>query len=539
MFREFFGILKRFRQIIDSQANLTQIEKGSVLSVAALIGIESAFAENFIIQKILASTIVSPLSRSLLNKVASGKITYYQMFQRDLNLLLTSKKIKDFNIVKHAGDIHPNKVNLLLSIEGAHSLQGLPDSSSEKEKANSILSNFNTIKQNQDYRFHHLTLTHLTRQSACVHCFGVKMEMLGADLMPDIRFQPDPLKKGISALGMELIALSYDDIQSKRILIDIKHMSFFSRMQFYKMREQNGWNKIPIVVSHAGVTGTSFKKAKVEKIIKASDGLSCDQVFWNKAEGLCNTSFNPWTINLFREDILEVLQSNGLIGISLDQRIVGYGEIFGEYISPQEIEDLNLYSRLELVKPESLDNMSAEESIKPVFEEFLMDLEVLEILHYETKVDESAKTHIEDKAWLGGETLFDLDISSNLILGGKASHIDYLANNIIYILKTGFENKFDGEDGRPDVLDCVCIGSDLDGLIDAMNFPGSSNDISTNENNWITIDEYASLQAQLVLSITKCIDADEFMLSRNMDVDKVVYKIMVENGRRFLEKNFV
>ena len=39
------------------------------------------------------------------------------------------------------------------------------------------------------------------------------------------------------------------------------------------------------------------------------------------------TVFNPWTINLFDEDILEIVESSGMIGIIMDERVLGYGKL--------------------------------------------------------------------------------------------------------------------------------------------------------------------------------------------------------------------
>ncbi len=76
---------------------------------------------------------------------------------------------------------------------------------------------------------------------------------------------------------------------------------------------------------------------------------------------------------------------------------------------------------------------------------------------------------------LSGDLLFDLDKKENeeeevkLTISGN-SHIDYLACNIFHIIKVGLHKKFDGTEGKPDVTNCICLGSDLDGIVDAMNF---------------------------------------------------------------------
>jgi hypothetical protein len=539
LYREVRGILKKFRQIIDSQANLTQIEKRSVLSVVALIGMETAFADNFVIQKILGSRIVSPLSRKLLRKVAAGEITYYKMFRRDLDQLLLSKKIKEFKIISTIDELDPILVNVVLSVEGAHSFQNEPDKNSESDKGKSILSNFQKFKDEQKYRLHHLTLIHLTRQIACVHCFGVRIKMLGINLTPDVRFQPDPGKKGISEWGEKIITLAYDSTKVPLILIDIKHMSYLSRTQFYKMRINNKWTNIPLVVSHAGITGTSFSSAPIKKIKPAKSAGDCDEVIWYQKKGLCGTFFNPWTINLFDEDILEVLRSSGLIGISLDQRVIGYGKIFGEFMSPLEVKELNLHSKISpTAPPDFITTYDEEEETGIVFDEFMLDPEVREILKYEEWEEEDLKITETEEKKLGGEMLFDLDEPDSEFKNDRASHIDYLANNILHIIKTGLQNGFDGSKSKPDVLNCICLGSDLDGIVDAMNFPYHAGETTIDERNWITIDEYDQLEEGLKLSMERCIASDPFLSAQNLNINAIVSKVMTKNGPEFLKRNF-
>jgi microsomal dipeptidase-like Zn-dependent dipeptidase len=46
--------------------------------------------------------------------------------------------------------------------------------------------------------------------------------------------------------------------------------------------------------------------------------------------------FNPWSINLYNEDIVEILASKGLIAIELDERVIGNKENQVEYLSKND-----------------------------------------------------------------------------------------------------------------------------------------------------------------------------------------------------------
>lgn len=525
LFRTFFGILKRFRQIIDSQANLTQIERAPVLSVVAFVAIEKAFARNYVINKILASRIVSPLDRTLLNDVLCDRRSYFQMFNRDLCHLYNAQSIKRFNILTRYQNPLPDGVNVILSIEGAHCFQDKDESS--------IIENFKLLKQDARYRFHHLTLTHLTRQPACVHCFGVKIKII-KDLSPDINFRPDPGKKGISPIGESIIKTAYEnETNAKRILIDLKHMSYLSRMQFYEMRKGK-WDEIPLIVSHAGVTGCSLKNAMIKKINKGATPSDCDEVHWCRVKTAIGTYFNPWTINLFDEDIERVIESKGLIGISLDERILGFGKIYGEYMSKIEVEELKLVETDPNNIPDDCQVQKLITDEEKIFAGFEQDRETLDILAYEEQEEERFKT-LDN---LGGDLLFDLDERENAeeeeeLRRSGSSHIDYLACNILHVVKVGIR-----EHPYSEVVRCICLGSDLDGLVDAMNFPGILRSNPINQKDWLMTHKYDHLRSELASSIGKCIQNDSNLAKLNIDINDLVNRVMCTNGPDFLKANF-
>ena len=528
LFTTFIGILKSLRQTIDSQANLKQLKKGEVFSVVSFVAIEKAFAGNYVINKILASRIVAPLSRQLLNDVISGHRTYFHMFQRDLKHLHDAQKIKRFNILKKYNDGDTNIPNVVLSIEGAHCFL-----ESEKE---SICKNFSSFKKNPDYRFLHLTLTHLTRQPSCVHCFGVKMKVI-VNMMPDINFRPDPQSLGISSIGKEIIEIAYEESESsgKRILIDLKHMSYVSRQQFYEMR--NGkWDHIPLIVSHAGVTGCRFEDARIVEIKKGKEPTDCDEVFWCSKQSPIKTSFNPWTINLFDNDIEQVIRSKGLIGISADERILGSGRIYGEYMSKLEVAHLNLDSRQSWQIPDGFRKPDVLTDEGKIFTGFAGDEEINDILAYE----DSEKDRFKSPEDLGGDLLFDIDEVENaeeeesLRLSGT-SHIDYLACNILHILKVGRKAGY----SYNETVKCICLGSDLDGLINPINFPKQPGGSSIDLKKWLKANKYDRLKGELGISIERCVKADDDLMAQGINIADLLQKVMYTNGVDFLKLNFV
>lgn len=99
--------------------------------------------------------------------------------------------------------------------------------------------------------------------------------------------------KGITPLGWHVIRQLLSKENGKRILIDTKHMSVASRIEYYQfIRNYNFVNpndKIPILSSHAGVNGY----ATMESSIREKDVI-------RKAR---RTRLYKWSINLSNEEI--------------------------------------------------------------------------------------------------------------------------------------------------------------------------------------------------------------------------------------------
>jgi microsomal dipeptidase-like Zn-dependent dipeptidase len=97
---------------------------------------------------------------------------------------------------------------------------------------------------------------------------------------------------------------------SRRILIDIKHLSPEARTEFYDLTKGYSLigDTIPILASHAAVTGTK-------------NPSSAPHMYFNSSD-----------INLYDEDVLKIARSNGLIGLMLEE---------GRLLNKQAMKALN------------------------------------------------------------------------------------------------------------------------------------------------------------------------------------------------------
>ncbi len=367
--------------MLASQACLEQLNAGRLtLGIANIAPIERMFSEKEgVFGKLLNSKfLTNPVDQTVFGKIRNGQISYYQLFLRELNhykrlgkdqhlTLLTRKSPPDLTKPNGNGNAY-----VALGMEGGHSLcrtligqPGKPDTMavnpsvgddalSQDFRANPVLDpalsleHLQTAMWAENMDLFAMVLTHLSQipeQLLATHAYGMKM------LKDEAIF---PIGDGLTNLGKRGVdkasTLKVNGADAS-VLIDIKHMSLKSRLDLYAYRKQKGYST-PIIASHMGVTGYSMdewkgalEEAKIVRL-KASNAPVVKITTSRRPAGewgVLNKGFtyNPWTINLMDEDIEEVLDSNGLIGISLDVRILGWQDAVSkgekdEYLSAEE-----------------------------------------------------------------------------------------------------------------------------------------------------------------------------------------------------------
>jgi hypothetical protein len=126
---------------------------------------------------------------------------------------------------------------------------------------------------------------------------------------------------GCLEVWRELLGLTrvLEPTSSPRILIDVHHMSAAARQAYYKniigpYNRLHTENLIPVIASHAGYAGTDYLQNQIDRSKK---GLETDRSYQN--------GFLNWSINLCDEDVLQIFNSHGLLGLSLDYHLLGGG----------------------------------------------------------------------------------------------------------------------------------------------------------------------------------------------------------------------
>ena len=296
-----------------SQSNLTAAKAGNSRVVSlCLYPIEKEFLSKSLDQKILGR----PLFKNIVTGISNARIKYiqgpgYRYFEDTVaqyEYLKTSAKLSQnsnrqlilagsYADIEEALEKHSGAIIGFLSIEGANVFY--PTKEIRKEDINQVLANIETVKNWDHSPFmispaHHFFngfVSHEQSLVKLVKCLGNIDQSKGCNQelsnIPGFQFYTKE--------GLQVIEKLLDTTSGKRILIDLKHTDHRGRKEYYRFIEDNYNNEIPVVFSHAAV-GVSTKEE------------------W----------FNPWTINLNHDDIRAVWQTGGLIGLELDQRLLGF-----------------------------------------------------------------------------------------------------------------------------------------------------------------------------------------------------------------------
>lgn len=435
----------------DSQASPKMVSESALrLGVIALLSVEHAFANRIL--HVLGANLsgVLPLDKQLFNQTRNGETTYYAEFKKQIDFHLTNAAklsqapyhIEYLNRAKWtnraADDITAqletgDKRYFSFSIEGGHNLSDVPI-------RKTIPSRFPEVKLKElqdrtDIDFISINLSHLSyipEQPLGGFAQGLnrtsQVAFSSEDFMPKAGL-------GLTELGKKVVkqALTHP---TKPILIDVKHMSVYTRLHYYRYREQLALldpdvERLPIMTSHTGFTFYTLDDYLQNKRFRSATGSENGQPISkvapeNRSIGRTNDIINrglfgnPWTINLFDEEITEIMLSRGMIGISLDQRILGASNPAVDSVRDRFFEE--------------------EYIARPEWEKMFRD----------GKVPGAA------------EGLF-----SGLAPSKEERHIMLLCLHLVHAARVGYASLNWIENTSP--WDHLCIGSDFDGLINPIN----------------------------------------------------------------------
>lgn len=224
------------------------------------------------------------------------------------------------NIIKSADDIDPilksnDQMGWVLSVRGGHTLAPalyvVQDQQETKEFQQVVLDNIDRLKGIKPLTSG--TSVYLTTPIFSMSFDGYFKDGLTgkvAKFLPPEQeaFEEQDLRTEITQTGQLALQRLVSKEEGRRILIDVAGMNLKSRMWYYGWVKERRYMKdsIPVLALGVGISG-----------LKNTEGeySASDEVIKNAQ----NTHLNNRQANLCRQDILEIIQSQGLVGISLER----------------------------------------------------------------------------------------------------------------------------------------------------------------------------------------------------------------------------
>ncbi len=546
--------------ILASQCSVDQIKKGSnFLGIASIVSLEHGIASGkSLAGKLLRSELSAPLDPKYFDNVINGNTSYFRLFMKELNLYSI---LANTGSSKKAGAAlatiltrKNNNVNLdnistptfAIAIEGGHNLNRSlitkdPSQAANLDKpapgnhdnvykdffdnANTVLSPAESLQKlfaamwKEDMDLFYLTLTHLTyieELPLASHAFGMKM-------LKHKNFYPSGF--GITKAGKEVIDAAYKmtaDGKSTPVLIDLKHMSLKSRLDMYRYHAEKNYT-VPVIATHMGVTGytisewinqTTATSATNEQPVEIKSKVTTVAMEnSNDEQGATNYHFNPWSINLMDEDIIHILNTNGMIGISLDRRILGY---------ENNTKGNGVQDNIDAV----LDNreyMSADE-YRYFFTEHMPDMPGA----YDKNAIVKEKARNADV-----DVIVDKKGTLNDKQKDELREIANIALTILHIVAVGINKT------NTDPWKHIMIGSDYDGLIDPINYSISCEHLEDVEARLLPIIQDAEtsyLHYHRYKYPKNILPADKDGIYDSAAIAAKLRDIMYNNGKDFLKE---
>jgi len=258
-------------------------------------------------------------------------VDYYADYKKELGYTINAQQTRStdskyasqqFKLVNNWEEYKTSKANNvicgIITAEGVHSfgeyrvkhlfsrrsVDGL-NTSNQKRFKETMVANIADAKTS-NYPPFFITMSHHFNNLVSGHCKSFTFPMTA------FFNQKGGRNRGLSQFGKELITQHLLQRNPRRILIDVKHMSIKTRLEYYQIvrHMQNEGDSVPIIWSHSAING--FKDMR-------SASRARDNKKLNK-----HSYISRWDVNMTDTDILETFDSDGLIGILMhDGRMPG------------------------------------------------------------------------------------------------------------------------------------------------------------------------------------------------------------------------
>lgn len=302
-----------------SQSDFTTLSKGGARIIfASLYPFEKGFFIN--------SAGSGPISAWLSDKITDigyqrvrelqKHSNYFEDLEREYRFFINSRKTYQINDKEYRWkpmanikDVKKslntlNEVAVILTIEGAHVFNSGLEEFGRPTSETEILDNIRKVKQ-WEFPPLFITFAHNFNNDLCGHAHSLEPIQKFVD-------QSKGLNSGFTPLGEKVLHKLLSKENGNAIYIDIKHMSFTSRQEYFEILTNEYKDRVPpTIVSHGAVNGLSIGQ-------KASN---------NSLSGFYETD-----INFFDEEITHIGKSGGLFAIQFDTRRIADKKLVKKHI---------------------------------------------------------------------------------------------------------------------------------------------------------------------------------------------------------------
>ncbi|WP_340113174.1 hypothetical protein [Maribellus mangrovi] len=242
-------------------------------------------------------------------------------------LFVSKKKVLE----NHAGDLKANgtyeialngadvekivkndKTAFVLTIEGANVFNSHEDYKAIEQKLAQI--------KRWEQPLFFITFTHHFYNHLAGHAHSIP------DIGNLLLDQSEGMNTGITEKGKKVLRylLALDENGKyvpmklgRRILIDVKHLSARARREYYKefvLPSLKTDHPIPVIASHVAYSGVKTLDDHITRMPDEKNGDFSERY---------GHKFNNWNINICDEDVVIIFKTGGVVGINLDQRVLG------------------------------------------------------------------------------------------------------------------------------------------------------------------------------------------------------------------------
>ncbi len=354
------------------EAGFFELRKGVFTAILTGLGVRNVL-EAFVGQ------LISKFGKDHIRDTQDGTYDYFDILMKQVNFVMQSSGVADtshctsadyaqlpgkkFEFVMPGGQFVPNAstIKLLWSIEGGNSLwstvrdrkgnkwngrnferkgikrdvenytaqpgldyasrmtpsiidQRLMEELIPWEVCDQLKINLNKVKGLQARPFF-ISIAHHFYNGLCGHASSLQ-PLTGVNIVKGVQLhlldQWFGCNSDITNLGWVIINEMLKD-RNKRILVDTKHMSVRARLSYYEFR-RNHYADAPIICSHGAVYGGHLRDPKIFE--------KSDDIVDNMADQFAKFFYKE-DINLLDDDIMEIVKSNGIIGVEFDKRVNG------------------------------------------------------------------------------------------------------------------------------------------------------------------------------------------------------------------------